>query len=135
MKASEAMRLGAMVSGQAFGVLEDEGGNTCAMGAVRAAVGLPTRHLEYWHLVASQVELYQRFPILGTPAPALCPACSVPIVADRNLGDLLVHLNNDDRWTRERIADLVQEYESRQEQRAAIAESSPVADEELVGTL
>lgn len=128
MKASEAMRLGAMASGQAFGLLEDAAGNTCALGAIRRAIGLPTRNMGTMELFASSVMLHETFPILLTDVASRCPGCSMEIGGPAYLGDLVVHLNNDDRWTRSQIADLIQEYEER-----AAAAAAPV--EELVSAL
>ncbi len=136
MKASEAMRLGAMLSGQAFGLLEASDGRTCAMGALRKAVGLPVRGMSKLERWSTQARLKRQFPILAMTPEAFCPGCRLQVFEGVVLVDLIVHLNNDDRWSRERIADLVQKYEER-----AAAVSRPTesdncpSTEELVAAL
>lgn len=105
MTLSEAMRLGAMVTPQAFGLLRD-GEGTCALGAAYVAVGL---------LKASCCGIataHARFPVLATEAT--CPLCGYI----RELDSIVAHLNDDHYWTREQIADFVETIEAHQVQPA-----------------
>lgn len=115
MKLSEAIRLGAMLRPlQAFDVLfNPETGATCAMGAAGEAVGvLDTSRRNAWKTDAkSKAPKEWRWVV----KPASCPLCGdvfdMPVMFPRYKRDtqaVIVHLNNDHRWTRERIADWVQ---------------------------
>lgn len=106
MKISEAMRKGAKMGPQLFNKNNDGYGGSCAMGAVQ--LGIAPGILECsdaWE------------PLKGLRS---CPFdnCSAPFTngtdyfgsphvmawSPRNVGQVIVHLNNDHRWTRERIA-------------------------------
>ena len=93
MRVSEAMRLGAMLDEQGFGAF-DRDGKTCAMWAAMKAVN-------------------RQMPI-GWPeilkTVSACPAC----IYERSLDlySVIVHLNDDHRWTREQIADWMDGIES-----------------------
>jgi len=117
MKLSEAIRLGAMLKPQAFGSLFN-GMGTCALGAAADAVGIldtdthwfkrDKRAPEHWKPVATSM--------------AECPQCGAdwPLprtgaFTKRDVQTAVVHLNNDHRWTRERIADWVATIEAQQE--------------------
>lgn len=93
---SEAIREGAKIRPQCFGVGFDDIG-TCAYGAgVEAIAG----SLAYELYQAVDVELM--YPYLGSDS--LCPACPVSDPrGDRFLGTVF-HLNDVHRWTREAIA-------------------------------
>lgn len=95
MKLSEAIKLGAMTGPQVFGNYIEEGGGTCALGAALRAVGEPECLEE------------EQFPILDQLAD--CPECG-PIIGSR-VWDVVAHLNDDHRLTREAIADWVQTIE------------------------
>lgn len=104
MKLSEAIRLGAMLRPQAFGVSFD-GVGTCAWGAADEAMGVK---------VHPQMS---RYPNCGTRRPewswtacgmVSCPVCGVPYVASSIIS---LHLNDFHKWTRERIADWVETIE------------------------
>src|SRR6266702_918790 len=93
MKLSEAMRLGAMLKPQGFGlfdVIRDE--LACALVAARLAIGLDKA-------------LLSEFPVLYEPVDK-CPSCSLEY--QFGLSQMVVHLNDDHRWTRERIADWIE---------------------------
>lgn len=104
---SQAILLGATLAPQAFGMLVDDDGHTCANGAAFEAAGLMTvdrtrrpvvfTFTDFWFLTAVRL-----WPVLNHKAA--CPAC--PNRIDQVSG-LIVHLNNDHRWTRPRIADFV----------------------------
>jgi hypothetical protein len=90
MKLSEAIRLGALLHPQLFGafnLIERETGHilrTCAIGAASAAGYDTTR--------------------LGNSSVTQCPACQLR----GGVAGIIAHLNDDHRWTRERIADWVE---------------------------
>ena len=109
MRLSEAIRLGAMMKPQAFGVLiDDDNGRTYALGAAYDAVGikfdasgLPNGYLD---------ELVLWLHRIIELEAATCPECGVNTPA---IG-LIPHLNDAHRWTRQRIADFVERYETLQ---------------------
>jgi hypothetical protein len=95
MKLSEAISLGAMLSPQAFGHLEDPHGGRCALGAAMHAVGQPTDYSEWkW---ASRI--------------ANCPACSGTLPAIFAIS----HLNDLHQWPRQQIAEWVSTIEPQNE--------------------
>ena len=105
MRLSEAIRLGAMMKPQAFGVLIDDNGGTCALGAAYDAVGIkfdasgiPNGYLDELDLWLHRIIELQA---------ATCPECGLNTPA---IG-LIPHLNDAHRWTRQRIADFVGLYE------------------------
>ena len=105
MRLSEAIRLGAMMKPQAFGVLIDDNGGTCALGAAYDAFGIkfdasgiPNGYLDELDLWLHRIIELQA---------ATCPECGLNTPA---IG-LIPHLNDAHRWTRQRIADFVGLYE------------------------
>lgn len=89
LKLSEAIRLGAMMTEQAFATFGDRT-KTCAIGAAQVALGLEPGHDD------GLAEM-----LIETPSVAL------PCEHRRNansIGSAVIHLNDDDRWPRERIA-------------------------------
>jgi hypothetical protein len=112
LKYSEAIRLGAMLRPQAFNALYSDGA-TCANGAAFEAIG----RLKVWPkgdaYLAERSFIHTEFP--EADASATCPECDY---AD-DLARTVVHLNNDHRWTRERIADFVAAKEAEAEAKAA----------------
>lgn len=125
MKLSEAIRLGSMISPQAFGVIGSSEG-TCALGGAFEAAGLkriaplgrefptlPTRGL------ATEAEgtfcvSYEWFRTLSVYAS--CPGgCACKLASTRQLCSQIPHLNDVHRWSRERIADWVHSIELRGE--------------------
>ncbi len=94
MRLSEAIRLGATMKPQHFGMYRDvEGKATCAMGAAFDAIGEDT-WITGWDETNRSLNLGK------------CPECRGFVV-----GNLIVHLNDNHRWSRERIADFVELHE------------------------
>ena len=116
MRYSEAMRLGAMASGQAFYKLCDEAGNTCAQGAVLLARGITDfREGRAW--MRPDIQDFVQF----LKTDAICPVRS-----ERNyVCNIIAFLNNDQRWSRERIADWVATIEPREEPRPETVQVEP----------
>ena len=101
MKLSEAIRLGSMMGPQCFGYMR-LGEATCALGAAYKALDDSVR----------EVSMTDIYPWLAKKI--ICPVdyCSgitevIFIIAQ--------HLNDDHRWTRERIADWVATVEPKEE--------------------
>lgn len=94
MKLSEAIRLGAMLKPQGFGL--GAGGAkaqaTCALGAAYEAA----------HVIGSWPALVLAFPQLTHIEKLACPVCG-----DTQDG-LIAHINDDHLWTREAIADWIE---------------------------
>ena len=103
MRLSEAIRLGAMLKSQGFN--GDDVVHSCALRAAADAIGLADfkqgrrRILDY-------AQLRCVFPILNEQR--ICPV--LPHYSDDMLA-VIWHLNDDHRWTRERIADWVETVE------------------------
>lgn len=108
MRLSEAIRLGAMLKPQAFGIYDD-GVGTCALGAAAMAMGR-----FYPDIVFSQ-----EFQVLIDRKR--CHECGY--VAHTG-GATVAHLNDHHRWTRERIADWIEGLEAAQEPQAPPVEDS-----------
>lgn len=97
MKFSDAIRLGSMMKPQGFGDYETEDGGTCAYGAACNAGGLAYEDAfpGDWTDVLIRIESEE------------CPAgCGIP-----QRVDMIPHLNDDHKWTREQIADYVEKFE------------------------
>ena len=99
LKLSEAIRLGSMLHPQGFGKWWD-GKGTCAIGAAARAIGIRVelgehfrtrRHIDVW-------------PWAWDEIIKSCPVCSRGPV---HTAHIIVHLNDQHRWTRERIAEWV----------------------------
>lgn len=91
MKVSEAMRLGSILSAQSFQGFTD-GMKRCALGAVADATGIASS------------DFGKEWPWLEVREYS-CPECGD---SDRSPSLIIgVHLNDEHRWTRERIADWV----------------------------
>lgn len=100
LRLSEAIRRGAMLKPQAFGVTESEGGGTCALGGALEAIGITGRRYsaasEYW-------------PIAGA-------VVANPVRDDYHLlFGVIRELNDSHKWTREQIADWVETIEAQHE--------------------
>lgn len=100
MKLSEAIRLGAMLKPQIIGNYFNDVG-TCALGGAYDAIG---------KLMACGSDMHSPvWPLIE--AEAKCPACKPPryslVNYPRCVGQVITHLNDDHRWTREQIADWV----------------------------
>lgn len=110
---SEAIRLGSMMKRQGYGYYREEvrasvmgipalvEERTCALGAAADAVG----RLDEVANDDNVFEVVDVFGILGTSAA--CPVCGA---GGRrwDMSDVIPHLNDDHRWTRERIAEWVE---------------------------
>lgn len=133
MRLSEAIRLGAMMKPQAFGVergrvrrpglrglFQPRIETTCALAAALDAVGpLPTKEIPAAQATALRGHVSPG-KTLATVFPeewalvnlgVSCPACNgfpVPVF------NLISHLNDTHRWTREQIADWVEQIELQQ---------------------
>lgn len=113
LRLSEAMRLGAMLKPQAFGVFHSwRSQGTCAQGAALDAVG----ELMFYAgaAFAMKMAMYRLFPILRCSGE--CPGCQKHF---EKLRHVVRHLNNDHRWSRERIADWVSTIEQEHERQQA----------------
>jgi hypothetical protein len=115
MTLSEAIRYGSGMKPQAFGEWRGDG-SSCALGAAMDAL-----HVEaYGQLLNAEDvgedlpydDLTVTFPWLE--GPAKCPACSLPSGIFRRwwyeeveAQDVIIHLNDDHRWSREAIAEWV----------------------------
>jgi hypothetical protein len=113
VKLSEAIRLGSMLKPQAFETFFD-GTGTCALGAACEAMGLvPDRWtLDALRAANDLLDLVTVTLLRGVP----CPACPV----DTKGTNLIPHLNDEHRWTREQIADFVETIEVAQERKESV---------------
>ena len=132
MKVSEAIRLGAMNKPQKYGgprylLAEEEA--TCAMSAAAEAFGDE-------HLSATPWE-ERDFPIL----PKKCPVCMLSFshYFKDNQEDvqeslfMVTHLNDIHKWTREKIADYIAQFEenSNDTDQPVQSRTEPVAERDL----
>ena len=129
MKLSEAIRLGAMIRPQNFGMLIGpiEGIKdvaSCALGAAGEACGVLHYDAEIQGLTdaAPYAELEVRWPLLSKRSAGLmCPACGMVhsgILTAFNVSDMIQTLNDSHSWSRERIADWVEQLELAEEGKA-----------------
>lgn len=113
LRLSEAIRLGAMWKPQRFGgplmPLAEESA-TCALAAAAEAYG----DVELCSGVAWADRVPARTREIGV---FVCPSCGSPRVNVNDEGFLMsiAHLNDTHRWSRERIADWVETFESEPE--------------------
>lgn len=117
MKLSEAIRLGAMLRPQAYGTYFSFSlSASCAIGAaLEARYGLETAKK------VIEVEATLPWPDLDLERVVECPAINGGLMGpclqmSNAMGSLIAHLNDVHRWTRERIADWVEEQEKLQAQ-------------------
>ena len=98
MRYSEAIRLGSMLKPQGFGFGSQQGGS-CANNAALEASGA--------------LNVYTAWPWAEVVVP--CPACQTTYDPrfSRGLHGIVPHLNDIHRWSREAIADWVEEQEGR----------------------
>ena len=92
MKLSEAISLGSTMHPQGFGHYQLDG-KTCAMGAAACAVSI---HVDY------DEEIVKPWPWLSIPAE--CPVCAVNDSDGQDFLWVIIHLNDEHMWTREKIA-------------------------------
>lgn len=114
MRLSEAIRLGAMLKPQGFGFGSGHptASATCALGSAYEASNCGDG---WWNLEKC-------FPIVNL-LPTKCPSCGDAMPS------MVPHLNDDHRWSRERIADWVELIETSLE--PAQADPAVVASGEL----
>ena len=89
MRLSDAIQLGAMITSRAFRTLFKEDG-ACALGAALLAVGVSSEQ--------ARCAVRTRWP-WAFAVSVNCPSCG----RSRLVCQLIVHLNDDHRWTREKI--------------------------------
>jgi len=89
MRLSEAIQLGAMMTSQAFRALF-KGDGACALGAALLAVGVAPEQ--------AGRSVRKRWP-WAFAVSVNCPSCG----RSRLVCQVIVHLNDDHRWTREKI--------------------------------
>lgn len=115
MKLSTAIRLGAMLKPQAFGVYFNDIG-TCAIGAALDACGaLDTNSCVSesacrWPIFRLRIQDLP-FPVYSKDSPSLPAYVGGPASA-WSLGAVIAELNDAHRWTREAIADWVETVEA-----------------------
>ncbi len=89
MRLSDAIQLGAMITSQAFRALFQDDG-ACALGAALLAVGVSPKE--------ARCSVRKLWP-WALAVNADCPSCGL----SRLVCQIIVHLNDDHRWTREKI--------------------------------
>lgn len=110
LRFSEAMRLGAMMRPQAFFKLHDtDTGGSCALGAVADALGA-LQASENAYTPDKNFKIPAHWKAIGRHT--LCPHCDQHV--GTQIDHVIIHLNNDVRWTRERIADWIETVEAAQ---------------------
>src|SRR4051812_1748227 len=104
MYLSDAIDMGSLQSGQAFGCLADSQGNRCAWGGAYQAAGIALMNGEG---SSESIPLDWGWAF---QQEAHCPACrSMPETVET----IIAHLNDHHKWTRPRIADWVRAQEIR----------------------
>src|SRR5580704_1940415 len=99
-KLSELIRLGSMISGQAFQTMMDPDGNTCAQGAALVALGVPAEQIRHLHQICTAWD----HPLAAETLPFLLKTEIDPIADEVNqVGSIIVQLNDLERWSREKI--------------------------------
>jgi hypothetical protein len=125
MKLSEAIRLGSMLRPQGHRMLMS-GGATCALGAALEAIGEDVWRLNFNGDSAVDAVVKRA----GWIDPEhVCPACGEKFDGRDETGEedgfyVIAHLNDVHKWTREAIADWVEQIERAQE-----PTSQPVSSE------
>ena len=122
MALSHAIRLGATMKPQAFGMMWLAGGS-CAVGAAYEAIGVT--QYDFYNGRGALPELWR---IFGRKMP--CPDCNEP-----HFG-IISHLNDQHRWSREKIADWVELHEPMPQPESTIEElEAKTTPESLAGFL
>lgn len=108
MKISEAMRRGAKMGPQVFEVYGDGDGGTCALGAVLLGGGIAISENLYSCMLHNDFKelMVKVFPKLVETHSCPVPTCRGvnPIYGRPYLSNTIIHLNEEHKWTRERIA-------------------------------
>ncbi len=115
MRLSEAIRLGAMLKPQGRGAIIGARGRTCALGAALDAIGALT---DEW----DQARLPKMWSWACEQDKYRCPACARPRRMNSTF-NIITHLNDRHRWTREAIADWVATIEPK-----AAIEPTPIGE-------
>jgi hypothetical protein len=110
MRLSEAIRLGAMLKPQEFtGAVNGKG--TCALLAATEACGMELFRIPMsTDYLPPYVDLALRYPFLRNVAACPETYCHRAVYVKDVMGTIW-HLNDSHRWTRERIADWVEQIE------------------------
>jgi len=118
MRLSEAIRLGAAMKGQVRGVfysIQHGVPATCAWGAAFDAVGKLEEINSYLGPIIYSVTFDKAVNDMGwketAKAETFCPACARQQNRTGSILSLIVHLNDCHRWTREAIANWVEQQE------------------------
>lgn len=142
MRLSEGMFLGSAIHPQGFGALAayDKGGTvrTCALGAALVAVGAINKDGE---IVGGRIRacIYQQlWPEIAGIDEVKCPVCpSFARNQDSNLAvvNMITHLNDNHRWSREKIAEWAAGLEQQiDQQKLNKEEKSNGGDTERIGS-
>lgn len=132
MKLSEAIRLGATIRPQTHGCFHTPGGRrSCALGAAKEAMGLvphPLKTAKQCRQRDGSLVIYPigsmvfDWPVEWRATFVTVAYCPVPgCTCLGTVKSIIAHLNDDHRWTRERIADVVASVEVSQAQPAVDA--------------
>jgi hypothetical protein len=109
LRLSEAIRLGAMLRPQFFGAssgtLPDGRVGTCAMGAALEAIGFGPK--EFCVIRPPMLEPWTDFALQEERCPVV--DCAKP----NTISGVAAHLNDAHKWTREAIADWVEQMEAK----------------------
>lgn len=113
MPLSQAIRLGAMMRPQCVGGWMD-GDGACALSAAAMAVGIePVMFLIDQRLIVDYCAIRRRWPVLDLRVPGPVDGFEAPVY------ELIYDLNDYFGWSRERIADWVEQIEQQQEAQAS----------------
>jgi hypothetical protein len=114
MKLSEAIEAGARLRPQSFGYYFTGTARadacSCVFGAVYE-VTYPDAPLSHDAVVTIFDTMADEYPLLNSLEKIFCPECAGDVVTHDNLTNIIIHLNDDHRWTRERIAEYVRRFE------------------------
>lgn len=130
MKLSEAIRLGSMVWPQGFDGWMD-GEERCALAGAADASGCAGEFdLRFSRVGVPYSKLTELFPLLAVKLPYPMAHVNGGVLMLK-VESIIVHLNDQKRWTRERIADWVEGVEAAQDSAppASLAAVDPVATE------
>jgi hypothetical protein len=114
VKLFEAITEGAKLRPQAFGMYFT--GNTrsdacsCVIGSVYE-VTFPDCSLSHDAVVNQFENLAKHYPLLRSEEKHFCLECAGDKSFQDNLTNLLIHLNDEHKWTREQIAEFVRRFE------------------------
>jgi hypothetical protein len=119
MKLSEAILLGSVGTGQAFGILDDGQGNTCAMGAALSAAGLSKSTWQLHYLEDHFPIAYKKVKLPNGLEWKRCFTGNHWVEPWEYIHDVrtaIAILNNVYKWTRPQIATWVATIEPQEDQ-------------------